>query len=196
MGASGDRRQNVLAVLLHMAIDVLDGDGRVVDQNADRERQTAERHDVDRLTEQGQRDQRAEDRERYRHRDDQGRAPAAEKCEDHEAGQRGGDQALADDRCDGRFDEARLISDDFERDSRRKRVPNRREAILDPGDDVEGGGGADLQDRHQHALAPIQLHDVGLRRRAVVDVGDVAHEDDGAVDHFDRQTVEVRQLLG
>ena len=68
---------------------------------------------------------------------------------------------------------------------------DRRQARLDAGDDVERRGGADLQDRHQHALAAVELHDIGLRRRAVVDVGDVAHEDDGAVDHLDRQIVEV-----
>ena len=43
-----DRLLDVLA-LLEMAVDVLDGDGRVVDEDADRERETAERHEVDRL---------------------------------------------------------------------------------------------------------------------------------------------------
>ena len=50
--APGDGGQNVLAVLLHVAVDVLDRDGRVVDQNADRQRQAAERHHVDGLAEQ------------------------------------------------------------------------------------------------------------------------------------------------
>ncbi len=40
-------------------------------------------------------------------------------------------------------------------------------------------------------LRAVELDDVGLRRRSVVDVGDVAHEDDGAVDHLDRHVVEV-----
>ena len=38
LGAAGDGGQDVLAVFLHVPIDVLDGDGRVVDQDADRER--------------------------------------------------------------------------------------------------------------------------------------------------------------
>ena len=144
----------------------------------------------------GQRDQRTEHRERDRNRDDQRRAPAAEKDEDHEAGQRGRDQAFAHDRGDGRFDEAGLVADEGQVDPGRQRGLNRREARLDAVDDVERGGGADLEDRHQNALAPVELDDVGLRRRAVVDVGDVAHEHDRAVDHLDRQIVEVRDRLG
>ena len=81
-------------------------------------------------------------------------------------------------------------------DSGRERGLNRRKPVLDAGDDVEGRGGADLEDRHQHALASVELDDVGLRRRSVVDVGNVAHEDDGAVDHLDRHVVEVGDRLG
>ncbi len=189
--AMGDGGQNVFAELLHVAIDVLDGDRRVVDENADRERETAERHHVDRLAERGERDQRGENRQGDRDRDDEGRAPAAEKDEDHEARQGGRDQAFAGHRCDGRFDEARLIPDESELDPGRQRRLDRRQARLDAGDDVEGRGGADLQDRHQHAFAAVELHDIGLRRRAIMDIGDVAHEDDGAVDHLDRQIIEV-----
>ena len=42
----------------------------------------------------------------------------------------------------------------------------------------------------------VELNDVGLRRRTVMDIGDVTHEDDRAVDHFHRQIVEVRDSLG
>ena len=35
--------------LLQVPVDVLDGDGRVVDEDADGERQAAQRHDVERL---------------------------------------------------------------------------------------------------------------------------------------------------
>ena len=53
-----------------------------------------------------------------------------------------------------------------------------------------------FENGHQHALAAVQLDDIGLRRRAVVDIGDVAHEHDGAVDHLDRQIVEIRYRFG
>ena len=55
--ALGDGRQDVLAMLLHVAVDVLDGDGRVVDEDADSQRKAAERHDVDGLAEQRKRGQ-------------------------------------------------------------------------------------------------------------------------------------------
>ena len=48
-----DRALDVLA-LLEMRVDVLDRDGRVVDQDADGERKAAERHHVDRLAERRQ----------------------------------------------------------------------------------------------------------------------------------------------
>ena len=47
-GAVHDGGLDVLA-LLQVPVDVLDGDRRVVDQDADRKRKTAERHDVQRL---------------------------------------------------------------------------------------------------------------------------------------------------
>ena len=40
------------------------------------------------------------------------------------------------------------------------------------------------------ALAAVDVNDVGLRRAAVMHIGDVAHVDDGAVDGLDRQIVE------
>ncbi len=43
-----------------MAVDVLDGDGRVVDEDADREREAAEGHQVDRFAERGQQGDRAD----------------------------------------------------------------------------------------------------------------------------------------
>ena len=81
-----DRLLDRLA-LLQMPVDVLDGHGGVVDQDADREREAAERHDVERLADRRQHDDGAEHRERDRDRDDDGRAPAAEEQQDHHAGQ-------------------------------------------------------------------------------------------------------------
>ena len=51
---------------VEVAVDVLDLDRRVVDQDADRQRQPAERHDVDRLPQRAQHDDRAQDRQRDR----------------------------------------------------------------------------------------------------------------------------------
>ncbi len=50
--------------LFEVALDVLDGDGGVVDEDADGESETAEGHDVDGLAEQAEHDDGGEDRER------------------------------------------------------------------------------------------------------------------------------------
>jgi hypothetical protein len=60
-------------------VRVLDLHGGVVDQDADREREAAERHHVERLAEERQRDDRHQDGERDRHHDDERRPPRAEK---------------------------------------------------------------------------------------------------------------------
>ena len=48
--------------LLEMLVDVLDRHRGVVHQNADRQRQAAQRHDVDRLAQREQHDDRSQDR--------------------------------------------------------------------------------------------------------------------------------------
>ena len=53
--------RDVLA-LLQVPVDVLDRHRGVVDQDADRQRQAAQRHDVERLADDRQRGERAQDR--------------------------------------------------------------------------------------------------------------------------------------
>ncbi len=52
-----------------------------------------------------------EDGERDGDGDDEGRAPGAEEEKDHQAGERGGDDAFANDAVDGGADEDGLIAD-------------------------------------------------------------------------------------
>ena len=51
-----------ILALLEMPVDVLDGDGGVVDQDADGQRQAAQGHDVQRLAERREQRDRAQDR--------------------------------------------------------------------------------------------------------------------------------------
>ena len=81
-----------------VAVDVFDFDGGVVHQDADGERQAAERHDVDGFAQRAEDDDRGENRERNRDRDDQRAAPASQEEQDHEAGEAGGDDALREPR--------------------------------------------------------------------------------------------------
>jgi hypothetical protein len=59
-------------------------------------------------------------------------------------------------------------------------------------DDRQRRGRAVLQHRHQHRAAAVDVHDIGLRRIAVVDVGDVAQIDGRAIHDLHRQP---RQVL-
>ncbi len=110
LGAVEDGGLDVLA-LLQMPVDVLDRHRRLVDEDADGERQPAQGHDVERLAERPQRGDRAEHRQRYGRGNDQGRAKAAEKEQDHQAGQCRGDDALAGHAADRGLNEERLIRD-------------------------------------------------------------------------------------
>ena len=69
-----------------VAVDVFDLDGRIVNQNADRQRHPAQGHDVDRFPHRVQDRERRENRERNRNANDQGAPPASEKKQDHQAG--------------------------------------------------------------------------------------------------------------
>ena len=182
---------------MQVALDVLDGDDRVVDQDADRQREAAERHQVERLAEHVQRQDRRQDRQRDGERDDQRAAPVAEEQQHHRGGQAGGDQRLLDHARDGRparrptgrTAACTLMSGG----SSLCRARQRRLEIVD---DVERRGAAVLQHRQQHAARAVVAHDVGLRREAVAHLGDVAQIGDGAVHRAHRQVVQARDGVG
>ena len=71
-----------------------------------------------------------------------------------------------------------------------------RQHRLDVIHDVEGGGRAALQHRHQHGATAIHAHHIALGRRAVAHMGDVAHVDGGAVHLLDRQVVQLVDHAG
>jgi hypothetical protein len=69
--------------LSQVPVDVLDLDGRVVHQDADREREASEGHDVDGLSQGLEGDERGQDRQRDRDGDDERAPPGAQEEEDH-----------------------------------------------------------------------------------------------------------------
>ena len=80
------------AVLPQPAKDVLDVDDRVVDQLADRDRQAAQRHRVDRQPEPLEHQRRDDDRQRDRRQRDERRAEVQQEQEQHDHHQ---DRAVA-----------------------------------------------------------------------------------------------------
>jgi len=106
--AHHDRRFHFLP-FLQVAIDVLDGDGGIVHQNADRERKPSERHQIDRLSERIEQDDRRNDRQRDGDGDDQCAAPGTEEKQNHQRREASGNDRFNHDATDGGSDENRLV---------------------------------------------------------------------------------------
>ena len=140
--------------LLEVPVDVLDGDGGVVDQDADGERQAAQGHDVQRLAERRQQRDRAQDGQRNRGGDDHRRAPASEEQQDHQAGQHGGDDRLDGDAADRAFDEQRLVAQDGEAHGIGQRLAQLLDPLLDAVDDRQRRDRAVLQHRSSTERLP------------------------------------------
>ena len=180
-----------------IAMDVLDFDGRVVDQHPDREREAAQRHDVDRLAGQLEPDDRGQDRQRNRGDDDQHAARRAEEQQHHQRDQRRGDdrfvhhvpQRAAHEGATGR---SRATSS-----APWARSPGSAGMLrLDRVDHRQRRGVGVLDDHQVGAALAVDAHHVGLRLMGVGDRRDVAQENRRAVDHLDRQLVEIRDLSG
>ena len=99
---------------VHMAVVVLDLDRRVVHQNADRQRQPAQRHHVERLVQDVEHDDGGQDRQRDRRDDDQGAPPGAQEQQDHQRRQAAGDRPFVDDAGDGRPHEDALVEQEVD----------------------------------------------------------------------------------
>ncbi len=95
----------------HLAVNVFDFNRRIVHENADGQRQTAERHEVDGLAQGAEQGKGGEHRKRNREGDDEGAPPGAEKEQNHHRRQRRSDHALLYHAVHGRADEERLVGE-------------------------------------------------------------------------------------
>ena len=86
--------------VLHLRVDVLERDGRLVDEDADGQGQAAEGHDVDGVARHPQSQQRTEQRHGDVEDHDDHAAPVAQEQQDHQPGQRGADGAFRGDAAD------------------------------------------------------------------------------------------------
>jgi hypothetical protein len=72
------------------------GDRRIIDENTDRERESAERHDVDCLSQDSEHVDGRQNQHRNGDRDDESTAPGTEEKEDHRRGERNDEHSFAD----------------------------------------------------------------------------------------------------
>src|SRR5207302_1207276 len=99
-----------LRLRLPVTIDVLNLDCCVIHQNADGQRESTQRHDIDRLSESTENNNGRQNSQRDRGCNNQGAAPAAQERENHESGQTRGNQCLSDHSADRATNKNRLIA--------------------------------------------------------------------------------------
>ena len=105
-----------------VALDVFDFHRGVVHQDADGERQSSQRHDVDGLADRSQQDDRNKNRERDGNGNDDRRTPIAEEDQNHDGGKSRCDQALAQHAVDRCAHKQRLVKQRRDLQFRRQRL--------------------------------------------------------------------------
>ena len=160
--------------LRQVALDVLDHDDGVVDDDADRQHQAEQRQRVEGDAHRGHDGERPDQRDRDGEDRDDRRAPGLQEQDHDDDDEDHGLEECRDDGVDGGLDEGRGIIDD-------RVVEAGREALLQPlhlGDDgVRGGervGAGALEDAEGGGRLVVE---VGVQRvvlRAQLDAGDVA----------------------
>jgi len=177
-----------------VALDVLDHHDGVVDQPPDRERDAAERHEVERFARGVEAEERDPDRQRDCEAHDDRRAERAEEEQDHERGQAGAEHALLLDRPDRPPDQHGLIHRQGQIDALGQLGQDVLERGLDAVDHGERVGARLPVDRQVDLSLAVHPHDVGLDLRAVPGLPDVAQEHRRVADHLDRHGVEIFDL--
>ena len=175
---------------------VLDRHRRIVDQYADSKSEPAERHGVERVPEEIERDERSEDGEGNRDHDDQRRPPRPEEEKDHQRRQRARDQAFAQDGLDRIGDEGRLVEELADVETGRCRCPRHIERRLHPLHHVESGSVAVLDHGQQHGAQTVFAHDVLLHGIGIAHLADILDIDGRAVRIFERDVVEIADRSG
>ena len=159
----GHRVDDAAPAFAGAAVNVLDHDHRIVDDQADRDGQAAHRHQVDRPAEQPHEDEGRDDRHRQRHRGDHRQAPVAEEDEEHDDGEEAADQDGVAHAHDRLFDELRQVVDAAHLDAGRKRLREAGERRVQARLEVEDVGADLLGDVHHDRVASV----AGDEQRAI-----------------------------
>ncbi len=157
--------------------DVLDHDDRRVDEQTDRDRQTAERHRVQPDVERLQQESGQGNRERNRERHHQRRSNVAEQQQDHEHDEDAAQHDRSGDASQRRVHELRLVVHDSQLNTFRQRAPNILDGLTDPGRDLYGIGPELLDDTRADDFALEAVRDASADRRGLANVSDVTEQD-------------------
>ena len=184
---------------LAVPLDVLEHDDRVVDHDADGEREREQRHGVEREAEHPHEAEGRDQRDRDRRGDDQRRPRAAQEHEDGQHGeQRAEDQRELRlvDRLADRLREVRRRVVLLEREAGRQQRLHLVDALVGLVDDRDGVGAGLLADAEAHRRHAVEVRIVRGIGRAVLDARDVAEAHRRAVDEGDDQASTARRPSG
>ncbi len=180
--------------LLHVAVDVVDHDDRVVDQHADRQHQREQHHHVERHAGELHDDERQQHRERDRRADEEGVAqPHGEEEHDHHEHDAGEDVVLEIGHHDA--DVLRLVGEEGHLDSRR---PGDLEALdfrLQPVGELDDVRARAFLHRQRHRFPAVDARVGAALLEAVAHRGDVAHLHRALADHLDHELLDGERIL-
>ena len=163
--------------MLELRMDVLHLDGRFIDQDADGQRQPAQRHEVDRVPRQPQGEDAAQQRQRDVEDDDHHAPPIAQEEHDHQARQDGPQQRFQPHALHGAGDVGRLVELEADLDALVQGVLHPRQVGLHLVDHAQRRGVGPLGDEDvNRALAVHQAVAAG-------NVGAILHPADVAQVH-------------
>src|SRR5712672_4314885 len=160
-----------------MGVDVLDGDRRLVDQDADGQRQPAQGHDVDRLTRYPERRHRREDRERNVQDHDERTAPVPQEQQHHQACEHRAERAFEEQALDSAGHVRRLVELVTDLNIVRQYGLEAWQVGFDGLDDRECRGVRSFGYGDVDRAASVHQRVAGLDVGAVFDRSDVAYED-------------------
>ena len=146
-------------LLAHDALDVLQHDDGVVDNDADGQHHAEQGQRVDRIAEQQEPGERARQRHRNGHQRNQGGAPALQEEKDHGDDEQHGFEQGLHDLFDRHLDEARGVVGHRVGHARREARGDRRHGAVDLGGDIERVRAGLQEDAHQRGRLAVDAAD-------------------------------------
>src|SRR5271170_158 len=175
-----------------VAFDILNGHRGVIHQNADRQSQPPQCHQVNRFPDRTQNGQGSQDRKRDGNGDDEGAPPRTKKKQNHQRRQDRRNHSFSHHTADGRLDEDRFINERLHFHIISDRFHHLRQSGFDAGNDLESRSIAAFENAQEGAANSILTHDVRLRIIPVAHLGYVPNTNDRFSHRFDRQFIEAR----
>ena len=192
---AAERRLHRLHAFLDVAVDVLEHDDRIVDDQPDRQHEREESERVDR--EAGGEHQRAHADQADRNRDqrNEARAHRAEEQEDHRGHQHRRLEDRPVHRLDRTLDEQRVVVGDVDGEALGQLLAQARQLGLERLRERQRIGGGLLDQAERDRVATVEAHDAALVLRGERDAADVADAHRVAVDVAHDDVLELGDAL-